>query len=153
VCSIKKAYVDTTLGLTTLLVAAPDCLLKSVKQIEIYRGDSNSSSDRVQTVLLSVTEEKVATAQIDTLEVQVGTKTVRVKGTHLELIDLTSLYFTGFVGTSLNPKFASDTSYIELTLPDALNSKTGNYALNFTQQDKDKTPGGSLVRIVKPKTQ
>ena len=152
-CETQKAYVDTTLGSSTLLVASPDCLLKGVKQIEVYRGDQTVPRGRVQTVLLSVTEEKPAAAQIDTIEVQAGTKTIHLKGTHLELVDLNSLYFTGFVGISLGPKFPADASYIELTLPDTLTKTTGNYALNFAQQDKDKTPGGALVRVVKPKTQ
>ncbi len=152
-CKPETAYVDTTLGLATLLIAAPDCLLKGVKQIEIYRGDTTIPRGLVQTVLLPISEDKPAAAQIDTIEVQAGTKTIHLKGAHLELVDLNSLYFTGFVGVSLNPKFPADASYIEVTLPDLLTKTTGNYALNFTQQDKDKSPGGALLRIVKPKTQ
>jgi hypothetical protein len=150
-CSLDKAYVDTKLGLTALLVALPDCVLTSATQIQLYRGESDVRE--TVSVLLPVTADKPPAAQVDVLEVPAGTKSVRLKGSHLELVDLSSLYFTGFVGISLAPKFPGDASYIELTLPDGLKTTPGNYALNFSQLDKDKTPGGSLVRILKPKTQ
>jgi len=151
-CPADNAYLDTSLGLATLLIAAPDCLLKAAKQMEIYRGDKQFPAT-VQTVLLPIpsSEEKGVSAQIDTQEVQSGTKTIHLKGAHLELVDLGTLYFTGFIGTSLGAKFSADLSYIEISLPDTLTNNTGNYALNFMQSDK--TLGGALVRIIKPKSQ
>jgi hypothetical protein len=49
------SYVDPALGPTVLLVAAPNCMLKNVKAIELSRGGDSLT---VQPVLLPIAAEE-----------------------------------------------------------------------------------------------
>ncbi len=151
-CALEKAYVDSTLGPTTLLVAVPTCLLTGAQAIELYRLDDPKKPDEIESVLLPLTPDKPAEVTIDKLEAPQGAKSLKLSGKQLQLIDLSTFRFTNFEDKLITATIAPDESSIQITLPDAVNAKPGYYALNFTLNDKDKTPSAALVRILKPPT-
>jgi hypothetical protein len=150
-CDPSQAYLDAQLGPSALLLAAPDCLLNETQSVAVFLRDAIIPDD-VQLVLLPLTATKAATAQVtlDKIEVQQGAKSVVLKGQHLELITLTSFVFTNFENQPVTAKIASDESSIEMTIPDAISSKPGNYALNYSLNDGSKTQSAVLLSIKKP---
>jgi len=143
-CLGIQGYYDLKLAPTMLLVAAPACLLKSSKAIEIYRGKGSDT----QFAILTLEEEKVVKPTVADAVLKIGDLNFKLTGTNLDLIDPKSI---SYKGTALSAQKADDGTYIIVTVDKSFPQQPGFYPISITLTDK-KTKITGLVQVVRPPT-
>ncbi len=108
--------------------------------IQLYREGNGD----VQSVLLPLEAPKPEGAEVENIEVPLYTRSVTLKGKHLEQIDLNGIVYNG---VPLEAKLGADGTTV-LSLSEAMYKNPGFYALSISLKDKKKI--GGLVHITKP---